>query len=98
MKKLFIITDIASPDGRAYLKDRIIGTVVRAEVSDPGLDPYEAMLKDQLFLREDREIDGVLVPGWSSGVTFQDSSIWYDFTGPQIESLCHLNIRVKPLQ
>ena len=98
MKKLFIITDIAEPDFRAYLRDRIIGTVVRAEVADPGLDPYEAMLKDLLFIREDKEVDGVLVPGWSCGVTFQDSSIWYDSADSKIESTCHLKIRVKPLQ
>lgn len=98
MKKLFIITDIAEPDFRAYLRDRIVGTVVRAEVADPGLDSYEAMLKDQLFLREDMEVNGVFVPGWSCGVTFQDSSIWYDFACPKIGSTCHLNIRIKPLQ
>lgn len=98
MKKLFIITDIAKPDFRAYLRDRIIGTVVRAEVADPGLDSYEAMLKDQLFLREDREVNGVMVPGWSSGVTFQDPSLWYDSEDSKIESTYHLNIRVKPLQ
>lgn len=98
MKKLFIITDIADPDHREYRKDRIIGTVVRAEIAEPGLDSYEAMLQDKLFIREDREVDGKLVPGWSCGVTFQDSSIWYDFADPKIESTSHLNIRVKPLQ
>jgi hypothetical protein len=86
MKKLFIITDVHPVDRRYYIKDKVIGTVIRAEVAYPtdSLDGKRM----------------VICPNGSAfGYALSDDRLWYDDTIDNgCEYWCHASITVKPLQ
>ena len=83
MKKLFIITDVSLTDARYYLRDRMIGTVVRAEL----VDDQNKIGNDFLYIRES---------GTALGTTFQDMSLWD--SNPEKKFAFHASITLKPLQ
>ena len=84
MKKLFIITDVSKLDARYYLKDKMIGTVVRAEL----VDDEKKTCNNCLYVRES---------GTALGTTFQDNNLWDDDVYCAT-SAYHAYIKVKPLQ
>ena len=89
MKKLFIITDVGKTDSRYRMRDDMIGTVVRAELTSNILDPYENCEYALLYMRED---------GTAEGTTIQDLSLWHQGKEPNYNVAFHACITVKPLQ
>ena len=89
MKKLFIITDVGKTDSRYRMRDDMIGTVVRAELTSNFSDLFDVDKPPLLYVRED---------GTTVGYTIQDLSLWHQGKKPNYNVTFHACITVKPLQ
>ena len=86
MKKLFIITGVHPMDGRYHIKDKLIGTVIRAEIVPP------------LASLEGRYM-AIYSNGSAFGYALSDDRLWYDeHLASGYGYWCHASITVKPLQ